>query len=90
MQKELKLQDRLKLAKHFNAGFELQPDQVDWVDGALSQLHAKRIKQTAADVAYKQLMEKQQKKQVQQYLIVFSIFNVAVMASALGINYWLM
>jgi len=88
MPKELKLQDRLRVAKHFNAAFELQPEQVDWIDAALTQLRSNKIEQTAADVAYKQLIEKRQKKQVQQYLIAFSIFNVGVMASALGFNYW--
>ena len=66
MPKELKLQDRLRVAKHFNAAFELQPEQVDWIDAALTQLRSNKIEQTSADVAYQQMMLKKADFLIQQ------------------------
>ena len=90
MHKELKLQDRLRVAKHFNAAFELQPEQVDWIDAALTQLRSNKIEQTSADVAYQQLMLKKADHKRLKQLITFSAINAAFLFVAIGVIVWLM
>lgn len=91
MHKDLTLQERLKIAKHFRAGFELEPNDVEWLSIALERLRTGTIERCDAENLYiMKELEITRSKQRRVYAYA-TVVNVSVwIAAAAGAFYWLM
>lgn len=87
MHKELTLHERLKIAKHFHAGFELEPNDVQWVSLALDRLRTNNIERCDAENLY--IMKEMQFRQRRVYALIVAA-NICVLTIMAGAFFWLM
>jgi len=87
MHKELTLQERLKIAKHFRAGFELEPNDVEYLSLALDRLRTGTIERCDAENLY--IMKEMKFRQRRVYSVVVAA-NVCVLTIMAGAFFWLM
>jgi hypothetical protein len=90
MHKDLTLQERLKIAKHFHAGFELEPNDVEEVTEALGLFPTETNKRHDAENLYMMKTINTLRSQQRRVYAFIVLSNVFVLSSVAGGFYWLM
>lgn len=90
MNDELGLSERLKIAKHFAASFELDHDEIILVDTALDQLRCNEIMRDDAEALYWEKRFKKTRNATLNILVGFTALNALIVAVLYGGMYWLM
>lgn len=90
MHKDLTLQERLKIAKHFRAGFELEPSDVEEVTEALGLFPTETNKRRDAENLYMMKTINTLRSQQRRVYALILLSNVFVLSSVAGGFYWLM
>lgn len=90
MNEDLTLAQRLKLAKHFNASFELDSRDIIVVDAALDQLRSNAIMRDDAEAMYWERRLQKKRNQTLNMMLGFTFLNVVIVSILYGLMYWLM
>ncbi len=90
MNEDLTLAQRLKIAKHFNATFELDSYDIKIIDAALDQLRSNAICRDDAENLYWEKRAKVQRNRAVNVMLSFTFLNVVIVSILYGGMYWLM
>lgn len=90
-EKPLGLPERLEVASHFKAGFELDAEDVRFIHKSLTELRKKTITSVSAEeVYYEKKLEVLKKDQDLQRKLLHGVIAVNVWVIMLGIAIWSM
>jgi len=88
--KSLTLSERIEVASHFKAGFELDAEDVRFIHRSLSELRKRAvISVSAEEVYYKKKLQSLQKKHKARLNVLQGVLAVNAVVAIMGAMAWL-